>query len=145
MLIAKTPYDSYLKEINFQREVWQRKKVLRLAYRHWYKDVVAALGPQRPIVEIGSGSGNFKQYFPECIATDVFQSGPWIDRVVDAQNLDFTPAEVGNFVVFDVIHHLQRPLAFLRKAAAALKPGGRMVLCEPAVTPWSRVIYSGHH
>ena len=145
MLSAKTPFDSYLKEINFQREVWQRKDVLRLQYQHWYKHVVAALGTQRPVVEIGAGSGNFKQYFPECIATDVFQSGPWIDRVMNAEKLEFAPGEVGNFVAFDVIHHLQRPLAFLRQAALALKPGGRLVLCEPAVTPWSRLAYSRHH
>jgi hypothetical protein len=44
-----------------------------------------------------------------------------------------------------VLHHLQRPLHFLRQAAKALQPGGRLVLCEPAATPWGRLIYSLHH
>ena len=36
-----------------------------------------------------------------------------------------------------LIHHLQRPLRFLRQAIAVLKPGGRLVLCEPAMSLWS--------
>jgi SAM-dependent methyltransferase len=143
--MAKTPYDNYLTELQFQREVWQRKKVLRLAYEHLYGLIVAQLSEQRPTVEIGSGCGNFKSYYPDCVATDVFKSGPWIDRVVNAEDLPFAENEVGNLVVFDVIHHLQRPLKFLRQAEKALKPGGRLIFCEPAVTPWSRLVYSQHH
>jgi SAM-dependent methyltransferase len=143
--MAKTPYDSYLTELQFQREVWQRKAVLRLAYQHWYDMIVARLSDLRPTLEIGSGCGNFKSHHTECIATDVFQSGPWIDRVVNAEELPFEENELGNMVVFDVIHHLQRPLKFLRQAQRALKPGGRLIFCEPAVTPWSRLVYSRHH
>jgi SAM-dependent methyltransferase len=143
--MAKTPYDHYLKEILFQREVWQRKPVLQKSYQFTYQLVVDRLSTQRPVVEIGSGSGNFKAYFPETIATDVFRSGPWIDRIVNAEELPFAEGEVGNLVVIDVIHHLQRPLKFLRQAEAALKPGGRLIFCEPALTPWSQRIYSRHH
>jgi hypothetical protein len=75
----------------------------------------------------------------------VFQSGPWIDRVMDAHDLDLAAGEAGNLVVFDCIHHLQRPLHFLRRAAAALQTGGRLVLCEPAITIWSRFIWANFH
>jgi SAM-dependent methyltransferase len=143
--VAKTPFDDYLKEITFQRAVWQKKPVLREHYLHCYAKIVAALSALKPTIEIGSGSGNFKEYYPECISTDVFKSGPWIDRIVDAQSLPFGPGEAGNLVVFDVIHHLQRPLNFLRQASTALKPGGRLVFCEPALTVWSKLIYGKHH
>ena len=143
--MAKTPFDDYLQEINFQREVWRRKAVLRDLYHHWYQDVVASLAPLKPVIEIGSGCGNFKAYFPECIATDVFRSGPWIDRIVDAHQLPFDAQEAGNIVAFDVLHHLQRPLNFLRQAAQTLKPGGRLVFCEPAVSPWARLVYTATH
>ena len=43
------------------------------------------------------------------------------------------------------IHHLQRPLHFLRRAAAALQPGGRLILCEPAITLWSRFVWTTFH
>ncbi len=144
--MAKTPFDDYLKEIAFQREAWDRKPILRTLYCRWYAEIVAAFSPLRPVVEIGAGCGNFKGYFPECVATDVFKSGPWIDRVMDAHRFEFADTEVGNLVVIDVLHHLQRPLEFLRQAVKALKPGGRLVVCEPAVTPWSRLVYGfGHH
>ena len=143
--MAKTPHDDYLKEIAFQREVWQHKTVLRELYHHWYAQIVASFAPLKPVIEIGSGCGNFKAYCPECIATDVLQSGPWIDRVVDAHELPFAPNEAGNIVAFDVLHHLQRPLKLLRSSAAALQPGGRLVLCEPAATPWARLVYGLTH
>lgn len=143
--MAKTPEENYLDEIRLQRAAWERKPVLRELYHHWYREIVSQFSPHKPVVEIGSGSGNFKAFYPECIATDVFQSGPWIDRVMDAQRLEFAKGEAGNIVAFDVIHHLQRPLEFLRGASGALRPGGRLILCEPAISPWSRLVYGLCH
>jgi SAM-dependent methyltransferase len=144
--VAKTPYDDYAKELAFQRSAWERKAALRLQYHHWYRMIVAALAPHEPVVEIGAGCGNFKAYYPSCVAVDVCRGGPWIDRVMDAQALDFRAGEVGNLVAVDVLHHLQRPLEFLRRAEGVLRPGGRLVLCEPAATPWARLVYGlAHH
>jgi SAM-dependent methyltransferase len=143
--MAKAVFDDYLKEVLFQRGVWERKAVLRKLYCHWYQRVVRSLSPLRPVVEIGSGSGNFKEFFPEAVSTDVFQSGPWIDRVMDAHDLQLAEGEAGNIVACDVIHHLQRPLHFLRQAQRAVKTGGRLVLCEPAMSPWSRFVYQRFH
>jgi SAM-dependent methyltransferase len=143
--LARAAIDDYLKEVLHQRAIWERKPVVRKMYQQRYEKVVRALSPLRPVIEIGSGSGNFKEYFPEVIATDVFQSGPWIDRVLDAHDLDLAEGEAGNLVVFDCIHHLQRPLRFLRRAASALKAGGRLILCEPAITLWSRFIWTTFH
>jgi len=144
--MPKIPFKDYADELAFQRDVWQRKPVLRELYQHWYKQIVRALAPLKPVIEAGSGCGNFKSYYPECVATDVLKSGPWIDRIVDAHSPPFAAGEAGNIVAFDVIHHLQRPLSFLRQAAAALQPCGRLVLCEPALSPWGRLVYGlAHH
>lgn len=143
--MAKTPFDDYMKEIELQRQIWCRKPALRILYRHWFGKIARSFADLEPVVEIGSGCGNFKEFYPQCIATDVVAGGPWIDRVMDAQNLSFGPQEVGNFVAIDCIHHLQRPLEFLRQAARALKPGGRLILCEPAATPAARMVYRKHH
>ena len=97
------------------------------------------------MLEVGAGCGNFKQFFGDEIASDVFHSGSWIDLVMDAQDLSLKPGTVGNLLAFDVLHHLPRPLEFLRRAMAALKPGGRLVLCEPAVSLWSRFVYGTFH
>ena len=143
--MARAAFDDYRKEILHQRAIWEKKPVVRKMYHHRYEKVVRALSPLRPVIEIGSGCGNFKEYFPEAVSTDVFPSGPWIDRIMDAHDLDLADREAGNLVLFDCIHHLQRPLRFLRRAAAALQTGGRLILCEPAITHWSRFIWSNFH
>lgn len=135
----------YSEEIRRQRDVWLKKPVLRLLYNHWYSQCLAFFSSERPVVEIGAGSGNFKSYYRDVISTDVFPSGPWIDLVMDAHALALARNKTGNVFVFDVLHHLQRPLDFLRQAVASIKPGGRLVVCEPALSPWSRFVYGVFH
>jgi hypothetical protein len=135
----------YSVQIRRQRDVWLNKPVLRLLYNHWYSQCAAFLCSERPVVEIGAGSGNFKSYYQNVISTDVYRSGPWIDVVMDAHALALAPNMTGNLFVFDVLHHLQRPLDFLRRAVASIKPGGRLVVCEPALSPWSRFVYGVFH
>jgi SAM-dependent methyltransferase len=139
------PLGEYHREIAEQRVVWQAKPSLRTVYRSWYARIVASLSDHRPVVEIGSGCGNFHEFFPESIATDVVDVGEWITRTVDARSLPFSPGEVGNFVMIDVLHHLQRPIEVLRSASALLPPGGRIVLLEPAGTPWARLVFGAFH
>jgi len=141
---AAGPAD-YSEEIRRQREVWLNKPVLRALYNRWYSQCATFFSSQRPVVEIGAGSGNFKSYYKNVISTDVFPSGPWIDVVMDAHALALAPNMIGNVIVFDVLHHLQRPLDFRRRAVASIKPGGRLVVCEPALSPWSRFVYGNFH
>ena len=138
------PVRNYATDIEYQREVWRRKPALRAIYAHWYAQCVAALAKRRPTVEVGCGSGNFKAFYPELIATDVLQ-GTGADMVADAMALPLRKDKAGNIVAFDVIHHLQRPLRFLRQAISALRPGGRLVLCEPAMSLWSRFVFRYFH
>ena len=135
---------NYATDIEHQRAIWSRKPALRALYAHWYAQSVAALAKHRPTVEVGCGSGNFKAFYPELIATDVL-IGTGADLVADAMVLPFGKDQVGNIVAFDVIHHLQRPLSFLRQAITVLKPGGRLVLCEPAMSLWSRLVFRYFH
>ena len=65
--------------------------------------------------------------------------------VADAQELPFETSSFDNIVMFDVLHHLERPLMFLKEASRVLRPGGRIVVCEPAITPISRVFYKLFH
>lgn len=135
----------YSEEIRRQREVWLNKPVLRILYNHWYSQCAAFFSSEGPVVEIGGGSGNFKSYYRDVISTDLFPSGHWIDLVMDAHVLALAPNRTGNVFVFDVLHHLQRPLDFLRSAVSSIKPGGRVVVCEPALSPWSRFVYGVFH
>ncbi len=136
---------SYLDEVRAQRAAWLRKPVLRRLYCHWYEECAAWFAPLTPVVEVGGGCGNFKEYYKKGFCSDVFIGGPWIDAVMDAQELALLREGTGNLLGFDVLHHMWRPLDFLRQASRALKPNGRLVLCEPALTPWSRFVYTCFH
>jgi SAM-dependent methyltransferase len=143
--MRKEAFPHYRQELEFQRKVWLRKRSLRKLYHHWYAKLVSCLSVERPVVEIGSGCGNFKAYCPEIMATDVSRCGDWIDLVLDARSLLFHEEKVGNFLLIDCLHHLPRPLCFLRAAGRALKPGGRIVMLEPAMTLWARFIWKNFH
>lgn len=125
------------------RAIWNRKPVLRAIYEDIYARMLerAVAGP---ILEIGGGSGNFKSFAPETIATDIV-TAPWLDAVCDAQRLPFPDLCFSNLAMVDVLHHIENPLRALREFARVLRPGGRLILCEPAITPLSGVFYRHFH
>jgi len=125
------------------RDIWQRKPVLRAVYGDIYRRMLDEIAPG-PILEVGGGSGNFKLFAPAAISSDILPA-PWLDLVCDAQQLPFADASFGNIVMVDVLHHIPSPLRFLREAARVLRPGGRVIACEPAITPLSGPFYRRFH
>jgi SAM-dependent methyltransferase len=125
------------------RAVWERKPVLRAVYSDIHRRILSHCTPGR-ILEIGGGSGNFKAFAPESVSCDIV-SAPWLDVVCDAQRLPFLRGSFNNLVMLDVLHHLESPLLFLREAQRVLSPGGRLIFCEPAITPFSRIFYRLFH
>jgi len=134
----------YMQHLLRHRRMWETKPAVRALYRRWYAMIVRQLGPKSPMVELGCGCGNFKEYCPEVIATDSFHT-PWCDQVVDACELPFEDASVGNLVLFDVLHHIPAPSVFFEQARRVLVPGGRVVMVEPAVTYLSSIVYRLFH
>jgi SAM-dependent methyltransferase len=96
------------------------------------------------VLEIGGGSGNFKQFAPRVVSTDI-QWAEWIDAVADAQTLPFGDGTFDDIVMVDVLHHLEAPRRFLEEAQRVLRPRGRLVLVEPAITPLSWIAYRFFH
>lgn len=143
--MPKAIENDYADELKQQMDAWNRKDGLRSVYKNWYQRIVDVLSDKGPVVEIGSGCGNFKEFYPQVVATDVIPTGPWIDEIVDARCLPFQPSSIGNFILIDCLHHLPRPIRFLRSAMEALAVGGRIVLLEPAITPWSRIVWKTCH
>jgi SAM-dependent methyltransferase len=47
--------------------------------------------------------------------------------------------------MLDVLHHLERPIEFLKEAARVLRPGGRLAMIEPAMTTLARQFYHRFH
>jgi SAM-dependent methyltransferase len=125
------------------REVWDRKPALRAVYNDIYRRMVDAIAPG-PVLEVGGGSGNFKAFSEAAISTDILPA-PWLDLVCDAQRLPFTPESFSNIAMVDVLHHIENPLLFFREAQRILRPGGRLIFCEPAITPLSGLFYRLFH
>jgi SAM-dependent methyltransferase len=120
-------------------QVWKHKPVLRVIYDDLYDRLAAACLPG-PTIEIGGGIGNFKKRLGEVVTTDI-QFAPWLDCVADAQRLPFAGACAANIVMVDVLHHIEFPAAFFREVERILRPGGRAVMVEPAITWGSALFY----
>ncbi len=120
-------------------DVWKRKPVLRMVYDDFYDRIVEECVPGLTI-EIGGGIGNLKRRLPQVVATDI-QFERWLDCVADAQHLPFREGSTGNIVMVDVLHHVEFPVHFFREAARVLRPGGRIIMVEPAITWGSTLFY----
>jgi SAM-dependent methyltransferase len=128
------------------RRAWDENQALRALYSEWYGRIAAELPPAvvGPRVEIGSGPGFARRFIPDLELTDLVRA-PWHDRELGADALPFAEASLGAIVLFDVLHHLPSPRAFFAEAVRVLRPGGRLVMCEPYVSPLSYPIYKFLH
>lgn len=125
--------------LSFYQEVWRRKPVLRILYNDIFDRIAARCRPGRTL-EIGGGIGNLKERIGDVVTTDI-QRGAWMDVVADAQRLPFTDYSFDNIVMLDVLHHIEFPGAFFREASRVLRPGGRIVMVEPAITLGSTLFF----
>ncbi|HWV54426.1 class I SAM-dependent methyltransferase [Pseudorhodoplanes sp.] len=125
------------------RAIWDKKPVLRLIYEDIYRRMAAELTRGRTL-EIGGGSGNFKAFAPDTLSSDIVPA-PWLDLVCDAQRLPFASGSFDNVVMVDVLHHIEFPVRALREIVDVLRPGGRFIMCEPAITPVSGLFYRNFH
>jgi len=122
-----------------RRRIIQEKPFLRAIYEDWYAQLTAAL-PTGTVLELGSGAG----FLPNAITSDVFLV-EGIDAVMDARSLPFRASSLAATVMVDVLHHVPDVGAFFGEAVRVLRPGGRIVMIEPWVTPWSRFVYRHLH
>jgi SAM-dependent methyltransferase len=132
-------------ELRVQDEAWRSRPLVRRLYGDWYRLIVSRLSPvEGPTVELGSGISRFKEHHPETVATDI-QLTPWVDEIVDAEQLPYDDGTVANLVLVDVFHHLASPASFFDSASHVLAPEGRAVLLEPYCSPVSYFAYRRFH
>ncbi len=128
------------------RRAWDSNPALRALYGQWYGKVAESLPPEGvgPRLELGSGPGFAREFIPGMELSDLVKA-PWHDREMSAEDLPLGDASLGALVLFDVLHHLPSPVRFFQEATRVLRPGGRVILCEPYIGPLSYPVYKFLH
>ncbi len=128
------------------RRAWQGNEALRILYARWYGAIRDQLPPPDlgPRIELGSGPGFAREFIPDMLLTDLV-AAPWLDRQMAAETLPDADGSVGALVLFDVLHHLSAPARFFAEASRVLRPGGRIVMCEPHISAVSYPVYRFLH
>jgi len=144
--MADKPLHQHSIEIHQNRLSWDRKPVLQSTYRRFYQEISEALRSQdgKGVLELGSGIGAIKTVLPECITSDIFPN-PWLDRTENAYKINLADNSLNGLILFDVWHHLEFPGTALKEFARVVRPGGRVVLFEPAMGLLGRAIYGLFH
>jgi SAM-dependent methyltransferase len=123
----------------------QEKPFLRRIYNDWYALIRSRIPEGNgSIVELGSGAGYFEQFVPDAIQTEVF----WCRNaqlVADGQLLPFATGSLKAIAMTDVFHHIPNSETFLKEAVRCLRPGGQILMVEPWVSGWSKLIYRQLH
>ncbi len=130
------------RQIN-HRSQWEKKPSIRLLYRDFHRQLLESC-PEGRVLDIGGGTAHIKDFRPDVICADIL-SFPGIDVVADAHRLPFPNEFFSGVVMLDVLHHLERPIEFLKEASRLLKPGGRLAMIEPAMTSVARGFYHYFH
>jgi SAM-dependent methyltransferase len=129
------------------RQGWSSNRALQALYAYWYAEIGAALNGALPanVIEIGSGPGIIREYLPGIRTSDVVAAS-WHDHEIDATRAwPIGDGSLDGIVLFDVLHHLSEPRTLFREATRTLRPGGRFVIMEPYVSPFSDPIYRFLH
>ena len=132
--------------IDKNQEYWNRKPLLRILYRDFYKLISTHLSrlPDSKIVELGSGLGNIHDVIPECLRTDLFPN-PWIDQIENAYKLSFADESISDLILTDVFHHLKYPGTALNELQRVLRKGGRVLMLEPCISLLGLLVYGVLH
>jgi SAM-dependent methyltransferase len=128
-----------------RREIIASKPFLKAVYDEWYTMIAAHLPPiAGRVLELGSGAGYCDRFIPGLITSEVFFV-PGVRLVADARHLPFPDDLIRAIVLTDVLHHMPDVRSFFAEASRCLRPGGKILMIEPWVTPWSRFINTHFH
>ncbi len=142
--------------LDVRAAVWKKRPLLRQIYNHYFAEMIQHLATPTPnhfgtILELGGGSGNFKEFFlhhhpnrATLICSDIVPT-PHCDLAADALALPFPDNSLDNILMQDVLHHIPFPLRFFAEAQRTLRPGGRIVMTEPYISPFSRLVFKLAH
>ncbi len=127
-------------------QIIRRKPFLKRLYHDIYESFKKNLPPaaDAKIVELGSGGGFLKEVIPNAVTSDIRRL-PGVDRQFSALEMPFDSGSLDALLLFHVFHHIPDVERFLSEAERCLKPGGKILMVEPANTLWGRFVYQYFH
>lgn len=128
-----------------QRLILRQKEFLNRIYHDHYCLINDHLPvSSERVVEVGSGAGFIEEIIPQAVRTDVVFH-PFTQLVMNGIHPPFKKGSLDAVVFLDVFHHIPDVRAFLENAERILKLGGRIVMIEPWVSFWSKIVYTHLH
>lgn len=85
-------------------------------------------------VELGAGVAPIRDSYPDVLATDLV-AGPHLDRVINAEQMDFPDQSVRVIFGQNCFHHFPHPDRFFNELNRVLPDGGGCILLEPYYGP----------
>ena len=130
---------------DLRRRILREKPFLRRIYEDWYRQIARVLPEGTgPILEVGAGASFLRQFVPDLITSDVLAI-TGLSAILDAHALPFADGSLRAIAMTGVFHHLGRPRRFLREAGRCVRPSGVLIMVEPWLTSWSRLVYGKLH
>jgi SAM-dependent methyltransferase len=128
-----------------RKQIIHSKPFLKAIYEEWYSLLAAELPPgEGAVLELGSGAGFCERYIPELITSEV-AFYPSVRVVADAHQLPFRDGSLRAIVFTDVMHHMPDVRRFFAGAMKCLRTGGKILMIEPWLSPWSRFVFQRFH
>ncbi len=129
------------------RRILNQKRFLRRIYTEFYEMMRSRLGPDpdgKTVLEIGSGAGFIKDILPRCITSDLIAMDG-LDVACSALAFPFKDRSLDAVLMINVLHHLPDARLFFNELGRCLKPGGQVIMVEPANTWWGKFVYTHFH
>lgn len=126
------------------RKIIREKLFLRKIYIDFYKEFTNVSLPSGKIIELGSGAGFLKEIIPSVVTSDVI-NGPGIDKVFYAEKMPFENNSIAAFLMIAVLHHIKDSEKALMEMERCLKAGGKIIMIEPYISLWGKIIYKYFH
>lgn len=130
--------------LELHRKILKKKRMLRQVFsefHHLFRNLDRQFFSGDGIeVELGSGVSPIRDSYPEVLATDIVFD-PSLDRVINAEAMDFADKSVRAIYGQNCFHHFPHPDQFLREVDRVLVPGGGAILLEPYYGPFASFLY----
>ncbi|HLZ51279.1 MAG TPA: methyltransferase domain-containing protein [Candidatus Acidoferrum sp.] len=133
------------KTTELRKQIIQSKPFLKAIYEEWYERLAAEV-PRGTggVLELGSGAGFLSRYIPGLITSEVFPCSN-VSVILNAQNMPMENSSLRAIAMTDVLHHMPDVRRFFAEASRCLRSGGKILMIEPWVTPWSTFVYRRFH